>query len=49
MQLSSNNIQFFVNQLVRIGIPISVVAIIGTLLLFNFYIKRGNKTLEMEL
>ena len=44
MQLRSNNIQFFVNQPVRIGIPISLVAII----VFNFYLKRGNKTREMK-
>lgn len=32
--------QFFVNQLVWIGIPISLVAIIGTFLLLNIYIRR---------
>lgn len=40
MQSSSNNMQFFVNQLVWIGIPVSVVAIIGTSLLLNFYVRR---------
>lgn len=40
MQLSSNNMQFFVNQLMWIGIPISLVAIIGTFLLLNVYIRR---------
>jgi hypothetical protein len=40
MQLNSNNMQFFVNQLMWIGIPISLVAIIGTFLLLNVYIRR---------
>jgi hypothetical protein len=40
MQLSSNNTQFLVNQLVWIGIPLSLVAIIGTFVLLNFYVRR---------
>jgi hypothetical protein len=35
MQISSDNVQF-VNQLVSIGIPITLVAIIGNFLLFSF-------------
>ena len=40
MQLSSNSTHFFVNQLVWNGIPLSLVVIIGTFLLLNFYISR---------
>lgn len=38
MQISSDNVQF-VNQLVAIGIPITLVAIIGNCLLFGFCLK----------
>ena len=49
--LSSVNTQFFINQLVWIGIsfgisimlvpfPISLVVIVGTFLLLNFYLRR---------
>jgi hypothetical protein len=40
MQLSSNSTHFFVNQLVWNGIPLSLVVIIGTFLLLNFYMSR---------
>jgi hypothetical protein len=40
MQLSSNSTHFFVNQLVWNGIPLSLVVIIGTFLLLNFYLSR---------
>jgi hypothetical protein len=38
MQISSDNVQL-VNQLIAIGIPITLVAIIGNCLLFGFCLK----------
>lgn len=48
MLLSLDEAQFYANRLLWIGVPLSIAAGIGTLVLLNFYIRRWVNKLNRQ-